>query len=274
MSNPTEFPQWDPSKPDDSLKRVYEWAIGVARENIKWYEATRPSARAFSRCFRALAIILGAIGGLCPLIDSTRFLANDIGLGQWGYVLLAIAAALVLFDKYFGFSTGWMRNIMTQMSLEKALKEFQFDWAILNAQQQCQQAAQSNVIVLLQKAKDFCVQIDSLMKQETDAWIAEFQTNIAELEKALKTEVAARKPGGIKITVKNARDFEKVELRLNDCQIKELVGVTEGVLDSVPPGRHEITAIGKKANKEFKESKVIEVQPAATASVEITLPPS
>lgn len=274
MPNPAEFPQWDQSKADDSLKRVYEWAIGVARENIKWYESRRPPARKFSQSFRALAIILGAIGGLCPLIDSTKFLANGPALGQWGYVSLAIAAALVLFDKYFGFSTGWMRNIMTQMSLEKALKEFQFDWAILNAQQQCQQPPQSNALVFLQKAKDFCVQIDGLIKQETDAWVAEFQTNIAELEKALKSEVAARKPGGIKITVKNARDFEKVELRLNDCQVKELVGVSESVLDSVPPGRHEIMAIGKKANKEFKESKVIEVQPATTASVEITLPTS
>jgi hypothetical protein len=59
---------------------------------------------------------------------------------------------------------------------------------------------------------------------------------------------------------------------LNGNQIKELIGVTEGLIEAVPPGRYEVTAVGKKDNKEYKQSKVIEVQPNVMASVEMTLP--
>ena len=55
--------------------------------------------------------------------------------------------------------------------------------------------------------------------------------------------------------------------------MKELVGITEGLVEAVPPRRYEVMAVGTKDNNEFEESKVIEVQPNAMASVEMTLPP-
>ena len=114
--------------------------------------------------------------------------------------------------------------------------------------------------------------MENLVKQETDAWVQEFQSNLAELEKVLKTEVETRKLGSIKVTVTNAGDFEKVSIRLNGSPIKELVGVTEGLIEAVPPRRYEVVAVGTWDNNEVKESQVIEVQPNAMVTVEMTLP--
>lgn len=128
-----------------------------------------------------------------------------------------------------------------------------YQWAIQNAEMQIQWYA------------------ESLVKQKTDAWVLEFQNSISQLEKVLKTESDLRKPGGFKVIVSNAPDFESVSIRLNDTQRKELVGTTEGLIEAVPPGQYEVVAVGKKRGKVHKGSKVIEVQPNTIAAVELTL---
>lgn len=111
-----------------------------------------------------------------------------------------------------------------------------------------------------------------MVKQETDAWVTEFQANISELEKMLQAEVEARTPGSIKVTVTNARDFEEVSVSLDASQAKELAGVTEGVFDSIPPGPHEVSVSGTKDTQQRRDSRVVEVQPDTMAAVELTLP--
>lgn len=274
MVEQDHFPVWNATKPDESLILMHQWAVKKAHERINWYKDNSKTKRILSVLLRIIVIFFVAAGGLCPLIDATGVFKqvglDSFTLGKWGYVSMAFAAAIVGFDKFFGLSTGWMRFIVTQLSLERVLQEFHYDWAFLLAQQQEQQVKTN--IPLLKRAKDFTLRVEDLVKQETDAWVQEFQSDIAELTKVLKTEVETRKPGSIRVTVTNAKNFERVAIRLNDNQIKELIGVTEGLIEAVPPGRYEVTAVGKKDNRECKDSKVIEVQPNAMASVEITLP--
>ncbi len=49
-------------------------------------------------------------------------------------------------------------------------------------------------------------------------------------------------------------------------------GLLKDLSKAVPPGQYEITAVGKNDNKEYQESKVVEIQPNAMASVEMILP--
>lgn len=61
--------------------------------------------------------------------------------------------------------------------------------------------------------KDFSAKVDGHIKQETDAWINEFRSNIAELEKVLKTGADERKP---KLAI-----FEDYEIRREDDEKTE-----------------------------------------------------
>lgn len=271
MPNGKEFPKWDRNKPDESLEEAYGWAVESARAQIAWYVQKRQPKKRGSQWFRGSSIALAAIGGLFPLIDAA-IPDSQLMLGQWGYVAIALAAALVLYDRFFGLSSGWMRYMVTELSLQRTLREFQYDWDILIAQQAQQRPPQDNTVALLQRLKDFSLQVETLVKQETDAWVTEFQTNLSELETMLKTEMEARTPGSVKLTVTNARDFERVEISLDGVRVKELVGITEGVLYSVPRGPREITAVGHKAGNQRKDSRVIEVEPNTMTSTELTLP--
>lgn len=275
MHEQMDFPVWDNTKPEKSLMLIYEWAVKKAHERIKWYEDNSKKRKTLSQLLRIIIICSIAVGGLCPLIDATGiFLSNrpdSFTLGKLGYVFIAIAAAIMGFDKYFGLSTGWMRYIVTQLSLERSLQGFQYDWAFLLAQQKEGQTKSNEP--LLQRVKDFSLEVENQVKQETDAWVMEFQSNLAELQKVLKTEIEAKKFGSIKVKVSNAMDFERVSIRLNDSPIKDLVGVTERLIEGVPPKRYEIMAVGVKDGIEYKESKIIEVQPNSMSSVEMTLQP-
>jgi hypothetical protein len=269
MTNGKEFPKWDKEKTDESLEESYRWAVENARAQIDWYAQRRQPKKRGSQSFRGLSIALAAIGGLFPLIDAA-LPDSQVMFGQWGYVTIALAAALVLYDRFFGLSSGWMRYMVTELSLQRTLREFQYDWNILIAQQQ---PSQNKPLTLLQRLKDFSLQVDALVKQETDAWVTEFQTNLSELETMLKTEMEARTPGSVKVTVTNARDFERVAILLDGVRVKELVGVTDSVLDSVPRGPREITAVGQKAGSpDRKDSKVVEGEANTMTSTELTLP--
>ncbi len=270
MTDNSTFPKWDNANPMESLKLVYLWAVAKAQEQIAWYDRKKRSKRGASQTLRALTIVFASAGALCPLIDATGvFEAGNGGVafGRWGYVLLALGGALHGFDRFFGMSSGWMRFIVTQMSIERALKEFEYDWALLFAQQ----AQNPNVPAMLQRVKEFTLQVETLVKEETDAWVVEFRSNLTELEKVLKAEADTRKLGSIKMKVTNAGEFPKVAILLNDNPVKELLGTSEGLIDNVPPRRYEIRATAEKDGRNYRESKVVEVQPNSMSSIELTL---
>ena len=271
MPETNSFPTWEHEKPPESLHKIYLWTIQNAESQIEWYEKKKNPLKLASKLIRFLSILLAGIGALCPLIDATKVFGNLI-LSQWGYVFLALAAGIAGFDYYFGYSSGWMRKIVTQISLERVLKEFQYDWAILQANA-VKSSSDFNPLAFLNLAKDFTSRIENLVKDETDAWVAEFQTNITQLEKVLKTETEVRKQGSIKISVKNAAEFEKVDVFLNDNFVKQLEGVSEGIINNIASGRYEIMIIGKRDGKETKASRVVEVQAGVMTAVEFTLNP-
>jgi len=267
-SEEKKFPAWNKDKAEESLDSIYDWAVLVASDNIEWYARKKRPRRLGSLFLRAFSIIFAAVGALCPLIAATEIFGDKFNLAQWGYVFLALAASVAGFDYYFGQSSGWMRFVITEISIQRALKEFQYDWVILKVQQEKNSL---NTPIFLQRAKDFTLQIENIIRQETDTWVAEFQTNITQLEKVLKTETEARKSGSIRVVIKNCAEFERVAIRLNDNPIKELVGITEGIINAISPGSYEVTVIGRKDGKESKASQVIEVQAGRTALAEFTL---
>jgi hypothetical protein len=264
MTETNSFPNWNHDKAKESLDKVYEWTIQIA-----WYEKKKKPNRILSQLIRFLSVLLAGIGALCPLIDATK-IYEAFNFSQWGYVFLALAAGIAGFDYYFGCSSGWMRKIVTQVSLERVLKEFRYDWAILEATS-FGNGERDNSVAFLKLSKEFTTRTENLVKQETDAWVAEFRTNISNLEKVLKTEIDARKQGSIRVVVKNSSDFENVDIFLNDIFVKQLKGVSEGVINDVGSGQHEVMVIGERAGKTSKETKVIEVRAGVLTSAEFNI---
>ena len=85
--------------------------------------------------------------------------------------------------------------MVTQLALEKMLKAFQYDWIMLTARQESKDMPETGPLEMLQELKEFSLGFDAVIQKETNAWVAEFQSNISKLEKKLRAEAETRKVG-------------------------------------------------------------------------------
>jgi hypothetical protein len=289
MKAPNEKSEYNVALPvDKTPDEIYAWVSAKAQDQITWYHDSRQPKRTGSRLLRGLAIVFGAIGALAPVIAAI-FNEHNSDIIGWGYVFLAVAGACIAGDRLFGLSSGWIRYILTQFKLEMLLLEFQYDWVIKKVPNQSNEER----IGLI---RDFHKNVKNLVNDETNAWAAEFQTNLAELEKTLKTSTETQKTdyelrrnaenqqqqanqiaqrrGSVKIVVSNPKDFDEIDVYLDEAVTdKRLVKVSEALLKQVEPGAHELMLVGKKGNESEKAQQVIDVPPDGQVIVNFDIPP-
>ena len=273
-----DFPQWDDKDPRSSLLRWFGATVRQGEAAIDWYRRKQYWKRVGSRLFRYAAIGLVAIGALLPLLsmhgldEHLPFLQALVP--QWGYVVFAIAAGFVLGDKLFDFSTGWIRFIKAQLTLESALAELRYDWLALFVKFSGDVPTQEQIQALIQRLKAFVVFVHAQVQQETETWVLEFQRNLADLEKAAKVGAEATKPGSLQVTVPNAAEFDGgVTATLNGIEVKKVDG-TRCLFLSVMPGQHQVLIMGTKAGKTLDASEIVKVAPDSMAAVTVALPTS
>jgi hypothetical protein len=215
-----EAPKWDPGNSEQSLKNIFCYVVEQAGESSRWYWRAKIWKARLSQGIRFVAWVLAAIAGLLPIMGAllpdgqTHTLAN----GLWASLLLGVAAALLGLDKAFGYSSGWARYVLTATNIRKALEEFRLDWAELVARAGPSPTPEQ-VTPLIERARRFRVDVETLVLQETKDWVAEFQASTAQMEKdvaaqlsSLKAQVdktvqaraVADQPGSIQLTIQNA----------------------------------------------------------------------
>ncbi|MEJ7587835.1 MAG: SLATT domain-containing protein [Ferruginibacter sp.] len=272
--------RWDtPEEIQKSVYGLYQYAESGAISSISWYGKNKKSKARFSRTLRASAIILTTLGGLTPIISSmgglTVKLMDDkltLYIGQLGYLFLGLAASCIAFDRFFGFSSGWMRYISTKMTLERALSEFRLDWAMMLAKLGNNPPNTEQVQHMIRRLKDFLVLINNNVEQETLTWVAEFKTNLAEIEKTAKTQSAASRPGAIAVTLTNGMETEDgFTVTLDGMDIRVVHG-TKYQVGYVPPGTHKVSVRGRINGEILDASELVNVAAGEMAAVTLALP--
>ena len=114
--------RWSTSVRTPEAKILGEWS---------WDQRRKTAQSTRSQSLRWYALLLSIVGGLVPLLTAL-FSRPDwpwfttalgwINFGQLGYVLLAIAAGCVLLDRYFGYSTSWMRYVVAMQAIERRVR--------------------------------------------------------------------------------------------------------------------------------------------------------
>jgi SMODS and SLOG-associating 2TM effector domain 2 len=171
--------QWHDT--EAALTQLYRYAEGRAIEATDWYLQDKRGKRIWSRGLRLLAILLVTAGGLQPLLDAA---APGPSRTAWGYVLLALAAACIGFDRFFGLSSGWMRSMTTAQALERRLEQLQYDWAAECARSAARTVDPKQVQNRLALLRSFSDDVAALLQQETAEWVLEFQSNLLRLERS------------------------------------------------------------------------------------------
>jgi len=105
------------------LSSAYSATERASLDAIQWYIHKKRSKSRWSRVTRSLAIALGVVGALVPLVSPVI----SISLA-WGYTALGLAGGCVALDKLFGFSSSWMRYIQAEFELQHLLQGLQYAW--------------------------------------------------------------------------------------------------------------------------------------------------
>jgi hypothetical protein len=181
--------QWQDT--EAALTQLYRYAEGRALDAADWYLQDKRGKRIWSRGLRLLVILLVTAGGLQPLLDAA---APGPSRTAWGYVLLALAAACIGLDRFFGISSGWMRSMTCAQALERRLGQLQYDWAAECARSASRTVDPKQVQTRLALLRAFSDDVATLMQQETAEWVLEFQSSLLRLERS--TGDGTRATGG------------------------------------------------------------------------------
>ncbi|GAB3894237.1 SLATT domain-containing protein [Kibdelosporangium lantanae] len=148
-----------------SLGELYEWAVGVGQDTIDWYMAEKERKARWSKALRAASVMLATLGGVVP---AAALATGRPELGNWGFIILALAAGCLAYDRFFGYSSAWQRYMQTAMVLRARLVEFQLSWRRENDE---------NLI------HSFATTVNDIISAETDSWVAEFTKHLSEAGK-------------------------------------------------------------------------------------------
>jgi hypothetical protein len=180
---------WDDENRRQSLEVVYKRAENHALSAIDWYLHAKGSKKNCAQFLRLGTIASSAIAGLLPLLS--QIYQNQLSSlsPAWTTIALGVAGVLMAIDKFFGCSNAWMRFIATEHRIRQALHEFQMDYDMEQSKWEGNLPNSEQAQVVLGRCKTFISQVDTIILQETNEWLVEFQNAITQ-----KEEPAQAKP--------------------------------------------------------------------------------
>jgi hypothetical protein len=177
---------WDRDARAASMTAVFEHAVGLAIAAEQWYARKRPAKRTAGRILRVATVILGAIAAIIPIISEITTTNGKPAVAPgWAAVSLAVAAAFISLDRFFGFSSGWMRFMKAELQLTRLRHIFEYAWNNLRATSE-DPPDDTQLTAYLKLAENFVLAVDGIVAEETSAWITEFRGGIERTEQGLR----------------------------------------------------------------------------------------
>ena len=180
---------WDEEHRRHSLDVVYKRAEDHALSAIDWYLHAKRSKKNCAQFLRIGMIGSSAVAGLLPLLSQIYQDKLSSLSPAWTTIALGVAGVLMAIDKYFGCSNAWMRFIATEHRIRLALHEFQMDYDFEQSKWMDNLPSSEQAQAMLSRCKSFISQVDTLILQETNEWLVEFQNAVKQ-----KDEPAPAKP--------------------------------------------------------------------------------
>lgn len=251
-----------------------------AVEAIDWYLRHKGGPRTASRLLRGLAILSGVLGGLAPLLSGAELSGELWGAkwslpdtDHWGYILIALAGAALLTDRYFGFSSSWMRYMTAQMALQRALEKFQLSWAIWRIQVKDQRPSDPQQAAAIALLTAFGQEIGDLVDQEFQAWVAQFKEQLAELQAAISKEKTERRPGNLVVAYHSAAAIDGPAEVFLDTRLARQTDSGSVLLTALPPGSHLVQVKANAGALQGSASVTVEAGQTSEANIELKAAP-
>lgn len=186
---------WTPEQRIVSLDKVFNYVSTEAQQAISWYLNKKRSKRIWAQLLRLGAILATTIAAIIPLLAEIFVSDGKSAISPaWASVALILAVALIGLDRFFGFSSAWMRFLTTELKIRNALQLFQMNWEMQKASWKgAADPTDEQIQDMLARCKAFLVQINNFLEDEMAAWVREFQTALKQIDEAAKARAETTK---------------------------------------------------------------------------------
>ncbi len=268
---PAEFPklQWEAGNLAAPLNQLCAYAISQAQQSINWYFSKRQLKRWFCRICRIGVILLTAFAGLLPLIN--EIIGKEYAVNAlWSAVALAVAATLIMLDRFYGFTSGWIRFLLTAQQLAQALEIFRFDVERQKLTWGQPEPTPERAAMLLGQIQQFHKQALGIVNDETKTWAAEFTEVLKQIDEQVKLASQANQRAALQLTVTNGDQCSDGWMITVDERAPDKRLGKEASID-VLPGIHTVRINGQIDGKPVQVEQAIKVGPNEIQKMEFTL---
>ncbi|QOJ23231.1 MAG: SLATT domain-containing protein [Gammaproteobacteria bacterium] len=179
---------WSLEHRRESIHTVYQRAEKHALDAIDWYLLSKRQKKFWAQGLRLGTIGLTALAGLLPIISEIYQFSSP----AWASIALGLAGVALAIDKFCGYSSAWMRFIAAEHQIRQILHEFQMDYELEQAGWDNAQPSVEQTQAVLSRCKAFLYQVDAIIRQETDQWLAEFQDALKQIDNGTKAKTATQ----------------------------------------------------------------------------------
>jgi hypothetical protein len=271
---PNEFPKiaWQSGKLAEPLGQLFDCVVKEANDSITWYKIRRKPKQLGGQILRVGAIIFAAIAGLVPVVGE---IFQDNGRPSiapgWATVALAIAGLVVLLDRFWGFTSAWVRFMLSQQELGEALRKFQFDWEEDKISWDGPEPTIKQATAMIASCKMFMMQVHTIVRRETNLWASEFQNVITIVDQTAKAAEQVKEPGAITVQVTNGDQCQNGWKLSIDGGSETTYSGRSVALPKIQPGIRAIRVIGTVNGVEKRDEKSVSVISGGVENIELTL---
>ncbi len=275
---PDDFPtlNWEQGKYWQPLQELLKHAEEKAQAAITWYFTRKWWRRFFCRLFRLGAILLMAFAGLLPILNQI----DNIGSGHikdlfelhpmWATVAVALAGTFMLIDRFYGFTTGFVRYVLTAQQLTMALESFRLEVERRRLEWASPEPTKDEALALLALIQQFVRQVSQTVIDETKTWAAEFAEVLKQIDEQMRLAEKASRKGAVQLTVTNGELCEAGwTVTCGEYLKQEGRGKTAAL--QIPSGLHNLKVAGKIKGKPVTAEQVAAVEGDKITQVNVTL---
>jgi hypothetical protein len=193
----TDFPDspeaYREATTDATLRMLFRSAVAHAQDRIDWYSRKAADRARKAKGIRWWSLFFFAVGTISPVfltflvkLADKNVLGSDppnwvnraasLPYAEIGYVLLAIAGALIVFDQFFDASGSWMRYRQSEARLQVLLAELRYGWAELLAKSGG--VVRPGAAEFVRLLREFVLKVELLAEAETRQWAQQFRSTL------------------------------------------------------------------------------------------------
>ncbi len=194
MSSPAAIPTRSPSLAIATGRAaavlVRDRAVRKAREGIAWYETRAPASRRDARALRFATILVVGLATLLPVLAEIARVEWGVTFhgAAWSLALVAVGATFVGIDRFFGFSTSWIRYRTASMQVRHALERFENESELDEEAWPGGEPTEAQLREAIRRAHAFEERVREIEARETVQWVREFEASLRAVDGAVKTD--------------------------------------------------------------------------------------